>query len=219
MNLDYTKALYQKIAQIKRGQEFPFSTFNKKNNCIFIHVPKVAGTSILEAFAGDKIKRNHLPWYVYYTANPSFYRSAFKFSFVRNPWDRAVSAYRYLESGGNKKSDLEASKIVSKYKDFDDFVINGLGQGFFRNHLLFLPQSDFIVNNDQALAVDFIGRFENLTQDFESVLRRLGIEGRLVKANASKRRGDYRSYYKKEQTADVISDIYRQDISFFLYEF
>src|SRR5690554_1833650 len=219
MNLDFSKRLYRRIAQLHKSREFPYSKYNRKNNCIFIHIPKVAGTSVLASVAGEKATRNHLPWYVYYTANPYFYNNSFKFSFVRNPWDRAVSAYRYLESGGNKTSDLDASKMLSKYNDFDDFVINGLGEGLFRNHLLFLPQSEFVVNGEQELAVDFVGRFENIDQDFTIVLERLGIGSSLAKTNVSDRSRDYRSYYKKEKTVDIILNIYKQDVSFFSYEF
>lgn len=174
---------------------------------------------MLDSIAGRRAKRNHLPWYVYYTANPPFYNKAFKFSFVRNPWDRAVSAYRYLESGGNQTSDLEVAKLVSKYRDFDDFVVDGLGEGLFRSHLLFIPQSEFVINGEQKLAVDFLGRFENIDQDFEKVLCQLDIRARLEKTNASTRNIDYREYYKKEKTVDIISSIYKQDVSFFSYEF
>ena len=77
---------------------------------IFIHIPKVAGTSILSMLGKKYTGRDHLPWYVYYTANPVYFQNAFKFSFVRNPWDRTFSAYRYLLAGGNQRGDKEVSE-------------------------------------------------------------------------------------------------------------
>lgn len=213
------RTLRKKVSQQKRTLQFPYAKYNKKNSCIFIHIPKVAGTSITDALADGKAQRNHLPWYVYYTANKTFFEQAFKFSFVRNPWDRALSAYNYLVSGGNKSTDLRVSEMVSKYSDFDDFVINGLGGGWFRNHLLFIPQSEFIVNGEQEIVVDFLGRFENIDEDFGEVLNSIGVDRKLDNKNSSKRSKDYKPYYKRTRSIEVISEIYAQDVKMFSYEY
>lgn len=213
------KEIFRNAAQKKSSFGFPFSSYNRKYNCTFIHVPKVAGTSIVEVLGQGKAKRHHLPWYVYYTANRSFFEQSFKFSFVRNPWDRTLSAYKYLASGGNQASDLEVAKRISKFDDFDDFVINGLGQGWYRNHLLFIPQSEFIVNGEQNIVVDFLGRYEDLDSDFEKISKRLNISKELANSNASKRSKDYKEYYKNERSIELISEIYSQDVRLFSYEY
>jgi hypothetical protein len=219
MGTPFFKQIYRKTAQFKRSNEFPYSRYNKTNNCIFIHIPKVAGTSIVNALGGEKAKRNHLPWYVYYTANPKFFNKAFKFSFVRNPWDRVLSAYQYLSCGGNQKDDLKISEALLKYKGFEDFVINGLGEGYFRSHLLFLPQADFVINGNEELAVDFLGYFENINDDFNKVMGELGIKRKLEKRNTSTRDKNYREYYQSQKSIEVIENIYKQDVIFFSYTF
>lgn len=217
--MNYSKKIVSNVIIANKARQFPFSKYNKKLRCIFIHIPKVAGTSVVGALGGDRAKRNHLPWFVYYTANPRFYDSAFKFSFVRNPWGRAFSAYRYLSRGGNQSSDLEVAKMIGRYKSFSDFVISGLGEGHFRNHLLFLPQSDFIIGGNQKPAVDFVGRYENLNEDFSTVLKRLGISAQLQEKNRSGQGADYRKYYDNDKAAQVINEVYKQDILNFGYEF
>ena len=213
------KKLYRKISQTRRSIQFPYAKYNKKNNCIFIHIPKVAGTSITKTLGGSRAQRNHLPWYVYYTANQGFFEQSFKFSFVRNPWDRALSAYNYLKAGGNQNSDLRAAKMISEYDGFDDFIINGLWEGKFRDHLMFIPQSNFIVNGEQELVVDFLGRFENLEEDFKRVLGLVGINKKLLRTNSSKAAKNYRCFYQNSRSVEIISQVYIQDVKMFSYQY
>lgn len=164
--------------------------------------------------------RDHLPWYVYYTANPHKFRKAYKFSFVRNPWDRALSAYLYLKTGGNQNSDLATAKLIRQYPSFESFVITGLGEGCFRNHLLFIPQSEFIVNAEGDIVVDFLGHFESLHKDIEPIRDTLQLKNELPSINKSmNERGCYRDYYKSSKSIDIIESVYRQDIKLFEYEY
>lgn len=204
----------------KREFSFPYHGYHRRNNCVFIHVPKSAGTSVLQALGKKNGGRDHLPWYVYYTANPSYFAKAFKFSFVRNPWSKALSAYSYLKYGGNQKGDLEASKIINQYGDFDDFIINGLGRGHFRNHLLFLPQSEFVVNGAGNVVVDFLGRFENLEKDFLTVAKKLHLKHKIPITNQGVicHQG-YRAAYQKSEAVEVVGNIYSQDVRIFGYDF
>lgn len=218
--MPFVRQLYYQARQLIRGEDFPYSRYNRTQNCIFIHIPKVAGTSITEAISAGTGRRTHLPWYVYYSANPLFFSQAFKFSFVRNPWDRVFSAYEYLRLGGNQMGDGRTSAAVRTYDTFDNFVVRGLGEGRFRNHLLFLPQAEFVLNGDGDLAVDFVGKFETLDEDFATVAKTLGIMQRTIpKRNSSRQRNAYQANYKSEKSISVVSEIYKQDICAFSYRF
>jgi|CEGF01.1.fsa_nt_gi hypothetical protein len=78
------------------------SIYSERYNFIFFHVPKSAGSSIRKALLSiDPLATEHtihhaLPADVLSAIGQSAFDSAFKFSFVRNPWDRAVSLYHYL---------------------------------------------------------------------------------------------------------------------------
>lgn len=198
---------------------FPYRRYMDKHKCIFIHIPKTAGTSIITALIQKPAPgRLHLPWYIYEKANPYKFTHYFKFAFVRNPWDRIYSAYNYLIRGGNMKNDLEKLKQIQKYRDFDEFVIKGLGQGRYRNIPLFLPQAEFVIGFDQQPAVDFIGKVENIDEDFKLIARKLGIKSNLPRVNTNNSLTSS-SPYQSEAAINVIYDLYRQDIECFGYSY
>jgi hypothetical protein len=201
--------------------KFPYRKHFIKYQCIFIHIPKTAGTSVTSAL-GAVGGRDHLPWYVYYTANPALFDKYYKFCFVRNPWERVLSAYKYLESGGNQNRDLQTMHLIKAYGSFDAFVRYGLGEGHFRNHLLFLPQSEFVVGPEQNIVVDFVGRFECLNRDFAAVAKRLGVSTIIGHINKSEKVNDvglYKSNYSSSESIEVVHQIYKQDVRIFDYKF
>ena len=64
--------------------------------CIFTHVNKCGGSTIDAVFngkGGHKLALNYKRMY------PKKFDSYFKFSFVRNPWDKMVSFYHYHKKG------------------------------------------------------------------------------------------------------------------------
>src|SRR5690606_4582096 len=202
-----------------REFNFPCRRYMDKHKCIFIHIPKTAGTSIINAITQQPVSgRLHLPWYIYEKANPSKFARYFKFAFVRNPWDRTFSAYNYLMRGGNKSNDQIKTDQLRKYKDFDDFVINGLGTGMHRNIPLFLPQAQFIIGFDQQPAVDFIGRVENIEEDYGKIAEKLRSPKRLPEINISTSPITDQPY-RTPRAIESIHDLYRQDVELFRYSF
>lgn len=191
-----------------REMQFPYKPYMNKHKCIFIHIPKTAGSSIITALSGGVSRRQHLPWYIFQKANPEKYEKYYKFAFVRHPVERAISAYNYLSRGGNEKNDIIIKQKLVKYRDFNDFVINGLSNGYFRNHPMFLPQSDFIVRFDQELAVDFLGKFEEIDESFAEIARKLNIDIKLPKINMSNKRADIKI---EEKALSILNLIYAQD--------
>jgi hypothetical protein len=109
---------------------------------------------------------------------------------------------------------------VRSFDSFDNFVIKGLGEGILRNHLLFLPQSEFVLHANGKLAVDFVGRYERLESDFRIVAEKLGIQSDLPMRNKTQRkREDFRTAYIKTDSIAVIGEIYKQDLKAFNYAF
>ena len=65
--------------------------------------------------------------------------------------------------------------------------------------------------------VDFVGRHENLAEDFQKVCRIVGIQEELPHENQTEHR-QYRHYYTAEARA-LVERIYREDLDRFGYSF
>lgn len=168
-----------------------------KHKCIFVHVPKAAGTSVERAFMEDlgldmdnrhalllgastnttvgPRRVSHLTAAEYvdlHFVSQEIFDAYFKFAFVRNPIDRLYSTYKY--------------KRFIDYLSFDDFIklklenfIKSETEGFF-----FKPQYEYLYGNNQLL-VDFVGKLERLEKDFEFIQKKLNSKLTLNHYNKS----------------------------------
>jgi hypothetical protein len=192
----------------------------RRHRCIFVHVPKVAGTSVLQALSGlERPPRDHCSWQVYYQADSRKFSTYFKFAFVRNPWDRIASVYAYLARGGNGTTDAWFRRLVDdEDMTFARFLCEYLDQDRIHQHLLFMPQYRFLVDHEDRVMVDVLGRYERFPEDYAAVAARLGLRAEAPWANRSQREG-YRSLYKDPALVDAVGRLYRKDAVLFGYEF
>jgi hypothetical protein len=132
----------------------------------------------------------------------------FKFSFVRNPWDRFVSAL----------TSHERYKDISK-EDFTYFVMYEPARGLFpvdgvvRSH--FLPQHHFLLDIYGKIGVDYVGRFEHLEKDWAHVCATLDVIYELDHYRKGTHQF-YKNYYTTE-TWDIVGKLYRRDVELFGY--
>ena len=91
--------------------------------CIFIHIPKCAGNAVQKSLFGE-VFFGHQTIRQYQVALPqSLYQNAWKFTIVRDPFERIVSAWRFLKAGGLNANDKKYfGETLSQYKTFDHFV-------------------------------------------------------------------------------------------------
>ncbi len=127
-----------------------YAGYPNRHHCIFIHVPKTAGSSVAQALFGQNSR--HVPYFEYQRANPGKFRRFFKFAFVRNPWDRLVSTYFFLQAGGlNEQDRIWSEKHLSEYRDFGDFVRGWVSERNILSWVHFHPQSYFLLDEAGAL--------------------------------------------------------------------
>lgn len=69
----------------------------RRDGVIFVHVPKCAGSALLDAYLG--FQTGHVTAEQYREADPAFFDSAYVFAFVRDPLARFVSAYDHIQTG------------------------------------------------------------------------------------------------------------------------
>jgi len=192
----------------------------KETKSVFVHVPKVAGTSVGHLLYGSRTG-DHMTLLDYRTALPkAVFDGAYKFTFVRNPWDRLVSAYYYLQDDKRSVFDRQqAAGSILNYSSFEAFVMEFMPRGDLNAFIHLKEQHLFLRLPGRGIGVDFVGRFERLNEDFDLIAKRLGKDVALEHRNASAlRKSDYREIYTP-QMIDVVAKAYARDISYFGYDF
>lgn len=198
---------------------------SKHARALFVHIPKTAGLSVISAIHDQRIDvAGHFLQNPFYRPPKElikkYKKRPFVFSFVRNPWDRAVSAFFYLNQGGGNICDKwDKHKYIRQYRgDFGRFVREAFPQGRILNQMHFRPQYQWISTASGNLITDFMGKFENLQQDLQQVSALLNIPfDKLPLINESDH-DHYRKYYD-EESRRIVGEAYRRDIELFEYRF
>lgn len=189
-----------------------------KHACVFIHVPKCAGSSVCSVLLDGRWP-GHLPYHWYEQQFPAHCADSFKFAFVRDPLERAYSAYTYLRGNSMGSRDLEAQALVGSYRDFDHFVAGWVHPDNLRRQLHFAPQTDFLVDHLGRMSMDFLGRQEHLQRDFRSVCERLGLNAALPHLNVSLgRRSEPVRDFCSLRTRRLVRRAYQRDYEVLGYE-
>ena len=186
---------------------------------IFVHIPKAAGISFNMSLF-DNLGGGHIPLRNYQLVfSKKDFESFYKFTIVRNPWDRLFSAYNFLKKGGLTGNDQEfAKKNINPYKDFNAFVIKWVNKKNINKGIHFKPQYKFLCDIHDNVLTDYIGYFENIENEFQSICEKLNIEKELIKINSNKRTENYKDYYN-ENTKKIVKEVYKKDIELFGYKF
>lgn len=190
---------------------------NKEHKIIFIHIPRTGGTSIRRLFDfplngfqnyGHKIKQS---------MGEEVYNKYYKFSIVRNPWDRMVSMYHFLRDDpiGNKYPFPGGLKDNESFKDW---IMRRFSQGYQRfpkgNLYSFKWLSDW---DTKDIIVDKILKFENYSEELQPILNKCGIPAPIPHENKSTRK-PYQEYYD-EESKEIVGKNFYTDCVLFGYEF
>jgi hypothetical protein len=181
---------------------------------IFVHVPKTAGVSVSNSLFGSQAG-SHTPLFLYLSLyGHRRFDEMYKFTFVRNPWDRLISAFNYLKSGGMHSMDADwARNNLGEFSDVNDFVERRLVDQKIRNWIHFRDQSYFLTDpRTRKIGVDFIGRYENLHSDFNKVCQCISVDAELQKMNASVTGEATYKDVLSINSINMISKIYYNDI-------
>jgi len=196
---------------------------------IFVHNYKVAGTSIRHALRpfGTPL-HERTSWFSRQLAKlglhelsdctthakardirdqfPERWEQYFTFGFVRNPWSWQVSLYFYmLQNEGHWFH--EKAQSMSGFDEYIEWRV--------RNDRVL--QSSFFQDENGDFIVDFIGRLENIREDFQSICSQIDIDAQLPHRNPSSHT-DYRDYYD-EHTKTLVEEHFTEDILTFGYSF
>ncbi|MGI9271678.1 MAG: sulfotransferase family 2 domain-containing protein [Woeseiaceae bacterium] len=135
------------------------------------------------------------------------WQSYFKFGFVRNPFDRFISVCFFL----NRSDPNFAATAVAFMKD-------RLTRKRFQQRVLVRPQNLQLCGNDSEIALDFVGRYEDLQQSFDTICEKIGVPGiELGRKNTSKH-ARYLDYYQDDELRQLVAEFYAKDLRLFSYE-
>ena len=142
----------------------------------------------------------------------SFFSNAFKFSSVRNPWERAVSLFF-------RKEGVQDQKNLS----FDQFIENHLYASDTCVHpTLHKNQLDWICDDNGKILLDYVFKLENFSNAIEDIFERtnglIRLENTVANKNESSKSSEYRNLYS-EKTKKMIAKRFEKDIDTFQFTF
>lgn len=235
---------------------------------VYIHIPKTGGTSfkkVFEPFINTDIvtEQSKIIKYQknYYTNDLSVinfeisnalrnkealgdevWKNAFKFTLVRNPWDRYVSNWKWLTrkerlfpkkgwhargwQGMDGQITFEnfVKQIQACYYELTPWHLYWHDKWHIRN------QIEHIVDNNDNIIVDYIGRFENIENEYRFICKKIGLDNLELphlnhdghysgeEKTHDVKKIHYSNYYNDE-LIDIVYERCKQDILTFNYDF
>jgi len=211
-----------------------------KYKFLFIHIAKTGGTSIRSALnyykwadpyriplflcsklskltrhrIGCKLPRHAKAIAAYEMFPKELFNELFKFAFVRNPWDLQVSSYHHIKR--------ERPHLLAGIDDFETFLQWKLNPEREYHYIIDTSielQCNYLIDLEGNIIVDYIGRYEHLTDDFREICKRICIQmPKLPHKRRAEGRGNYQGYYN-DKTAQMVAEYFKKDIEMFGYSF
>ena len=197
-----------------------------KYSCIFIHIPKCAGTSVDSLLLGsgkplDRFDSKNNIWLQHATAKEvkknycteKQFKEYFKFTIVRNPFDRIVSSFNWL--GGDLNNKKEFKDFILRRGRFKE-ILNS--KTYIKSNMYhqIMPAYKYLFENNK-LIVDFVGKFENLISDWDYICKKLGTSLKLPYINRMPHK-HYKEVFNKD-ARKIIENLYKDDLKLFSYKF
>lgn len=203
-----------------------------KHKCILVHIPKTGGTSIEKIIWPNVRNRKGLLWMGFKDKYHNKYQtggmqhllasqikqevggdifdSYFKFAFVRNPWDKAVSQFTYMRSR----------------KDLRDFIGMKQNDGLKRylsliqkkTHVQWEHQHKFVMDDNGDLMINFLGCFTFFEKDVRHILKVLNINNATIPHIMRTHHKPYRQHYDQE-SREMVYEMYKVDVETFNFTF
>ena len=195
-------------------------------NAVYIKLPRTGSTTIWNVLEKNNVKyyggchmgywgdskyniqtntSPHLYECVFNFIGKKIYDESYTFSSVRNPYSRAVSMYTHFS--------------WDSVRTFKEFCI-AIKKGKYPSECAKWHSSSLTkhITCGDKLMVDYVIRFENLQEDFNTICDKIEIPRKgLPHKNATKRK-HYTEYYDDE-TREIIAEKFAKDIEYFGYEF
>jgi len=189
-----------------------------KYKTIFIHIPKTAGTSVesmfgfVETFPNSKkfIERTagkHLLAHELKSSSPFEFDNYFKWSIVRNPWEKELSYYNMVKF-----------QLKHRHMDFKQYLKESATPQIKNKSRTLRNQVDYLLIENNV-AVDEIVRYENLEYGWQRICKK--INKPCEKLNHFRKTKTAEEIYEvyDQECIDIVADLRKDDIEFLGYDF
>jgi sulfur relay (sulfurtransferase) DsrC/TusE family protein len=204
-----------------------------KHKAIFIHIPKAGGTSIERLLWPDEKSRTAedlwmgfvKPFYNKYQTGGlqhllakqikkevgiDIFNNYYKFCIVRNPWDKAVSQFSYM----TKRKDLREFIGMKEGVQLEQYL-NLINK---KEHVQWKKQVDFVLDDNGENLSDDVYKLENIDHALNYFSSRFNTSIEKIPHHNKGNRKPYSEYYTAE-TREIVSEMYKDDIQYFKYQF
>lgn len=205
-----------------------------KYKYLFVELPLTGSTAIanelLEYYGGERMLMKHSTYEDFRRAADGRWSDYYTFSGIRNPLDQVVSQYAKLKADHkgkySKLSERRRARgmhfLIHWWLENRKFAFiadeSASFEEFFRRYYR-LPYSDWSMLSHKKF--NAVIRFESIVDDFDSVLRALGIEPtrRLPVVNQSAGKGDWRVYFQSEDVRAQAVRVFGPFMQYWNYAF
>ena len=209
-----------------------------KYKLIFIHIPKCAGSSIKDYYFDEPVIDWKVPNYeILYGWCPKrqihlqhatskqlletgliskdHWSEYFKFTFIRNPFDRAYSDYLWIQKDRKIRGSFQ--EYILQKGNFDKVLNDCSDKNYRGDHVI--SQTDFF-DFEGHYKMDFVGRFESLNNDIEKLNKILGIQKPFTyHSKKNKNRLDHYSLFYSAKTKRMVAKKFSDDLNKLDYRF
>jgi hypothetical protein len=196
---------------------------------LFVHIPKTGGNSIqnvIRQYSDDQVvclaphqdgveqfevrsarfnTKKHSSLTDYFREyGAELFASLFKFTCVRNPWDRVVSSYFSPHRGKVKWTRVDFIQHIADTRPVSRYI--------------FLDNGSKSTISAFTKNIDYFLRFESLQFDFNNLCEKVGIFAQELPRRNRSSRQPYPGYYDAE-SRDLVATKFQDEIEFFGYDF
>ena len=226
---------------ISNSKKFIFVHIHKTGGTTIVHALDnylkwndliLGGTSYGESIQSAYQERFHLNKHstadeIRGVIGPEIWGSFFKFAFVRHPYTRMVSLYNFAKKNFNRLVDKKIPstapawnwpeiKIMAQTTSFSEFI-----RSLYKaNPAAMKRQIDWISDDKGKIIVDFVGKLENINEDFKVISDKIKIDSfQLVKKNVSgNNQKVIHNLFLHEEDYEFLNMIYRRDFEILGYD-
>jgi hypothetical protein len=200
-----------------------------ENKYIFVHIPKTGGSTVISRLNTPKFIHNfaassmqimykdmlcingHIPAFILREFRPETFGKYYKFTFVRNPYDRTISEFLWL----HREEELETMTQQEIVDKFDVWLFSYYIE---RNTSRKCTQKWYIFSKEKRkLLIDEIYRFENFEEDFSKLIQKLNVIPKNMDILKKSKIEIDRNLLLTEKNKQYIYAIFKEDFDYFGY--